>query len=148
MKIKSLVLSAIAATTIVGGSAIPTFAASGNTESQLTSASNELSAPYMDLIPYADSSSAIVIPPEWKAVSGAVDGKGKYGKIKLYSSGIAGLYVQENNGNGWVTMGGTGLQLYEEGGEVTLDYWMDKGKQYRIEVISGLKSTGTIRNSL
>lgn len=42
---------------IVGGSAIPTFAASGYAESQLTSASNELSTPYMDLSAYADSSS-------------------------------------------------------------------------------------------
>ncbi|MBN6886017.1 hypothetical protein ACUXCC_000671 [Cytobacillus horneckiae] len=80
MKIKQLVLSAIAATAIVGGSAIPTFAASGNTESQLTSASNELSTPYVDLIAYADSSSVTVSPPEWKAVSGAVVGKGQYVK--------------------------------------------------------------------
>ncbi|MCM3176325.1 hypothetical protein AB1L05_16425 [Cytobacillus horneckiae] len=78
-------------------------------------------------------------------------GKGQYGKIKLYSTGIAGLSVQEKIGNDWVTMGGSaGLTLFEEGGEVTQDYWMEKGKLYRIEVISGtaLKSTGTIRNSL
>ncbi|MGE6375997.1 hypothetical protein [Peribacillus muralis] len=151
MKIKQLVLSATAAIAIVGGSAIPTFAASGNTErGQLTSASNELSSPYVNLTAYADSSSVTVSPPEWKAVSGAVVGKGQYGKIKLYSTGVAGLYVQEKIGNNWVTMGGTGLTLFEEGGEVTLDYWMEKGKEYRIEVISGtaLKSTGTIRNSL
>ncbi|QJX63183.1 hypothetical protein HLK66_17005 [Niallia circulans] len=150
MKIKQLVLSATAAIAIVGGSAIPTFAASGNTESQLTSASNELSTPYVDLSAYADSSSVTISPPEWKAVSGAVVGKGQYGKIKLYSTGIAGLSVQEMIGNNWVTMGGTGLSLFEEGGEATLDYWMEKGKEYRIEIISGTaqKTTGTIRNSL
>ncbi|MCE4052102.1 hypothetical protein [Bacillus sp. Au-Bac7] len=150
MKIKQLVLSATAAIAILGGSAFPTFAASGNNESQLTSASNQLSTPYVALTAYADSSSVTVSPPEWKAVSGSVVGKGQYGKIKLYSTGVAGLYVQEKIGNNWVTMGGTGLTLYEEGGEATLDYWMEKGKEYRIEVISGtaLKSTGTIRNSL
>lgn len=48
-------------------------------------------------------------------------------------------------------MGGSaGLQLFEEGGEATQDYWMEKGKEYRIEIISGTasKTTGTIRNSL
>ncbi|WP_345806849.1 hypothetical protein [Bacillus pumilus] len=150
MKIKQLVLSATAAIVIAGGSAIPTFAASGNTESQLISASNQLSTPYMDLSAYADSSSVTISPPEWKAVSGAVVGKGQYGKIKLYSTGIAGLSVQEKIGNNWATMGGYGLDLYEEGGEATLDYWMEKGKEYRIEVMSGTaqKTTGTIRNSL
>ncbi|MEK4444226.1 MULTISPECIES: hypothetical protein [unclassified Niallia] len=151
MKIKKLVLSATAAIAIVGGSAIPTFAASGNTESQLTSASNELSTPYVNLTAYAANSSSVTIsPPEWKAVSGAVVGKGQYGKIKLYSTGVAGLDVQEKIGNNWVTMGGTGLTLFEEGGEATLDYWMEKGKEYRIEIISGTasKTTGTIRNSL
>jgi len=145
MKIKQLVLSAAAAIAIVGGTAIPTFAASGNTESQVTPASNQLS-----LTAYADSTSVTVTPPAWKAVSGSVVGKGQYGKIKLYSTGIAGLSVQEKIGNNWVTMGGTGLSLFEEGGEATLDYWMEKGKEYRIEVISGTaqRSTGTIRNSL
>jgi len=152
MKIKKLVLSATVAIAIVGGSAIPTFAASGNTESQLTSASNELSTPYVNFTAYAaDSSSVTISPPEWKAVSGSVVGKGQYGKIKLYSTGVAGLWVQEKIGNNWVTMGGSaGLQLFEEGGEATQDYWMEKGKEYRIEIISGTasKTTGTIRNSL
>ncbi|PGW35151.1 hypothetical protein [Bacillus thuringiensis] len=135
---KKTIASVLSAAILLGGGSL------ASAEEKAT----KLSTPYMDLIPSADSSSATVNPPEWKAVSGAVDGKGKYGKIKLYSSGVAGLSVQEKHGDKWVTMGGTGLQLFEEGGEVTLDYWMDKGKQYRIEVISGLKATGTIRNSL
>ncbi|MEK4792385.1 hypothetical protein [Bacillus sp. FSL K6-2971] len=150
MKIKQLVLSATAAIVIAGGSAIPTFAASGNTDSQLTSASNQLSTPYMDLSAYADSSSVTISPPEWKAVSGTVIGKGQYGKIKLYSTGIAGLYVQEKSGSTWLTMGGSAVLTLEEAGELTLDYWMEKGKEYRVEIISGTatKTTGTIRNSL
>ncbi|MBR0581188.1 hypothetical protein [Bacillus altitudinis] len=149
MKIKQLVLSATAAIVIAGGSAVPTFAASGSTESQLTSASNQLSTPYMDLSAYADSASVTISPPQWKAVSGTVIGKGQYGKIKLYSTGVAGLFVQEKSGNTWLTMGGYDMTL-EEAGELTLDYWMEKGKEYRIEIISGTatKTTGTIRNSL
>lgn len=89
MKIKKLVLSATVAIAIVGGSAIPTFAASGNTESQLTSASNELSTPYVNLTAYAaDSSSVTISPPEWKAVSGSVVGKGQYGKKSFILLGL------------------------------------------------------------
>ncbi|MGM0918705.1 MAG: hypothetical protein ACQEWC_14130 [Bacillota bacterium] len=92
----------------------------------------------------------LLSPPKGKAVSGAVVGKGQYSKIKLYSTGIAGLSVQEKTENNWITMGGSAGLILEEGGEATQDYWMEKGKEYRIEVISGTaqKTTGMIRNSL
>ncbi|MFS0593983.1 LCI fold-containing protein [Cytobacillus horneckiae] len=43
MKVKAIVISAVASFTILGSSAIPTFAASGNAESQ---SSNSVIAPY------------------------------------------------------------------------------------------------------
>ncbi|TPG93500.1 hypothetical protein EEL32_00120 (plasmid) [Brevibacillus laterosporus] len=104
---------------------------------------------------FAASSSSVTVGTYEHVMSGAVDGAGQYGKITLSSSGDASLYVYYNKGDGvwklWtINEGGKGwIFLGESGGTDYLDFYMNYGWQYKIEVFasSSPSATGTIKNS-
>jgi len=104
---------------------------------------------------FAANSSVVTVNPGTYAESGVVDGKGQYGKIILSSGGPAHLYIFYKDGSGvWKQMTihdpGTGHILIDEnGGTKSLDFYMNKNWQYKVEVIAfDYAATGNIRNYL
>lgn len=103
----------------------------------------------------AASSSSVTVTTYNNGMSDAVDGAGQYGKITLSASGKASLFVYYNKGDGWKIWTkddpGTGwIFLSESGGTSSLDFYMNKNWQYKIEVFAhgSPSATGTIKNSL
>lgn len=105
---------------------------------------------------FAADSSSVTVSTHNHGMSGEVDGAGQYGKITLSASSKALLFVFYNNGDGvwkqWtVNDPGTGwIFLDKSGGTSSLDFYMNKGWKYKIEVFADVSpsATGTIKNSL
>lgn len=104
---------------------------------------------------FAADSSSVTVTTQNNGMSGEVDGAGQYGKITLSASSKALLFVYYNKGDGWKIWTkddpGTGwIFLDKSGGTSSLDFYMNKGWKYKIEVFADLSpsATGTIKNSL
>ncbi|MFB9330078.1 hypothetical protein ACFFSY_29395 [Paenibacillus aurantiacus] len=106
---------------------------------------------------FAANSSSITVSTYQHAMTPLpVDGLGQYGKITLSGNGDASLYVYYNKGDGvwrqWtINDPGTGwLFLSSTGGSKYLDFYMNIGWQYKVEVFASnsTSATGTIRNTL
>ncbi|MEK3683179.1 hypothetical protein [Paenibacillus sp. FSL R10-2736] len=156
-RISSLFLLTAALSLVI---AVPSFAASeSSADTTPTFAANESSANASpssidSIVPFVagESTSVVVAPVTYNSTS-PINGAGKYGKITLESAGQASLYIYYNTGNGvWTQMstndpGSAAIFLDASGGSKSLDFYMNLGWQYKVEVFAHTYTAkGYIRN--